>query len=64
MSNAEAMRRGAREANEESHRTARSRAMGEAIGGLAAFVAAINRLSERVEALGLRIRHLEQGTQP
>lgn len=53
------MQRGAREANEESHRMAQSAAMGRAIGELSAFIVAINRLSAQVESLELRVRALE-----
>jgi len=45
------MRRGAREANEESARAAWSRDMGQAIGSLAGLIAAINALTDRVERL-------------
>jgi len=60
MSNVEMMRRGAREANEESRRLAESAAMGKAIGELSAFVVAIHRLSDAVEDLRTRVRRLEE----
>lgn len=47
----DSMIRGAREANEESHRAAQSRAMGEALGSMAAFIVAINKLTERMETV-------------
>lgn len=58
----DSMIRGAREANEESHRTAQARALGEAIGGLAAIIAAINKLTERMEAVEIAL-HLAHGVQ-
>jgi hypothetical protein len=51
MVSSESMRRGAREANEESDRAAASRSMGAAVGGLAAFIVEINSLKARVDAL-------------
>ncbi len=54
------MRRGAREANEESHRAAMSRDMGKALGEMTAFIFAINRLSEAIERLEGRVAALEK----
>lgn len=59
MSTESMMKRGAREANEESDRLRASRAMGEALGSLAAFITAINKLTERVEQLEGRVQQLE-----
>lgn len=65
----ESMRRGAREANEESDRAAQARSLGEAIGGLAAFAVAINKLEARVAELEADVRdlkheHRRYGNQP
>lgn len=60
------MQRGAEEANNESHQYAQAKAMGEAIGGLTALVAAINRLEQRVASLEsevFHLRHVVNGTQ-
>lgn len=54
MSRESMMARGAREANEESH----AAAMGRAVGNLAAFIAAINELTRRVEALEAEVKEL------
>lgn len=53
------MQRGAREANAESALAAQSKAMGEALGGMAAFIAAINKLTVRVEALEAKVDKLK-----
>lgn len=45
------MKRGAREANEESDRLSAARRMGEAVGSMTALVAEILDLRRRVEAL-------------
>jgi hypothetical protein len=45
------MRRGADEANAESHRAAQAQKLGAAVGGLMAVVAAINRIEERLTTI-------------
>ena len=56
------MQRGAREANAESHAIGQSRDLGAAIGGLTAFVVAINKLTERVESLEQQVKELNAAT--
>jgi hypothetical protein len=51
-----AMRRGAREANQESD----AAAMGRAVGSMAAFIAVINRLTKRIEELDHRLAAVEK----
>jgi polyhydroxyalkanoate synthesis regulator phasin len=53
------MRRGAREANEESARLRLAGEMGHAIGSLTVFIAAITRLTDRVEALEKQVAELK-----
>lgn len=51
------MQRGAREANEESQ----AARLGQAVGGLSAFIRAINDLTARVEKLEQRVAAQEKG---
>lgn len=60
----ESMRRGAEEANAESHRAAVARDLGKAVGGLAAIAFQINALVAKVEALEHEVRELRSLVTP